>query len=371
MKDYLCIGEDLKVQGKRLLSWTEYMLLLNDAEYCNAAYNKYGLSAYTNKGEYPQASYFEDDDPNYCNIQWGYPWNPFIYRGQNYEYDKFTPSLQRDDYKFNLPDNLINCKNIIRKYIFLDIFKQTPYYLIGKQLRLLGYRIKFDDNAIAQHYGFPTNYIDITRSENVAKFFAYTYCKDSKYYPIEDFTDYKPVLYRADIRKFANLDFNLIKKITFQALHRPISQSAMALDASKIDCLKDLFDYKYLDKDSKEAKKIFDYYDGGKLLSLVYDKNHYDPIGSIAKDVQDCKIFDNKYVSQFCHKYKRNYKEVYDKLTSKGFTICNYNFIKEKYGHDEWDKRYQLMLTKDVKGEMIKLLESFAYRCTSEPRFVK
>lgn len=370
MKDYLCIGEDLKAQGKRLLSWKENMLLLNDAENCNAATNTYGLSAYTDKGEFPQGSYFEDDNPYYCNIWWGYPWNPFIYRGENKLFPGFTPSLKRPKYTLELLEKC-HYTDILRKYVFLDIFKQTPYYLVGKKLRILGYRIRFDDNAIAQHYEFPSNYIDVTRSENVAKFFAYTYCENGEYRPIEDFSNYEPILYRADIRKIARLDSNLIKKITFQALKRPMAQSAMALDASKIDYLKDLFEPIPLLKDVNESRRIFDYYNGGKSLALVFDSKQYDPIGSIARAVQDCKTFDNKYISQFCRKYKKNRAEVYKDLTSKGFTIRNYDFIKDKYGQDEWDKRYRLMLMKDVKGEMITLLEGFAYRCTSEPRFIK
>ena len=126
--------------------------------------------------------------------------------------------------------------------------------------------LDIDAEAIAQHYGFASNYLDLTRDENVAKFFAYTY-EDKEtggYKLIENFEQYSPTLYKANI-------IDIYKKygcepIGFQPFLRPIKQWALAVNlGANYKGAKGLFE-RYKLTDTEEAKRIFDYFKGGELL---------------------------------------------------------------------------------------------------------
>jgi len=116
--------------------------------------------------------------------------NPFLYRGENNINDKFLPSFQRP---MDEKERIIEW---IRKEQFKKAFKKTPYFNRLSQMEVYGNKFEFDLEALAQHYEFKTNYLDVTRNREVAEFFAYTYLdEDKRYQPISDFTQYKPCLY--------------------------------------------------------------------------------------------------------------------------------------------------------------------------------
>lgn len=55
-------------------------------------------------------------------------------------------------------------------------------------MEVYGNKFEFDLEALAQHYNFKTNYLDVTRDREVVEFFAYTYIDDNgKYQPRTDF----------------------------------------------------------------------------------------------------------------------------------------------------------------------------------------
>ena len=95
--------------------------------------------------------------------------------------------------------------------------------------------------AIAQHYEFKNNYLDITKSFTVALFFAYTDCINGKYYPIQDFKKYNPYIYVASIGTLQQIYRDNFKVVGFQVSQRPYAQQAMALDITKLAKVRNVF----------------------------------------------------------------------------------------------------------------------------------
>lgn len=159
--------------GKELCDWDTIMYLLNETLYPNSSVNRDGVRDTDRNGKRPWGIFFKEDEQHF-GIWPGKSLNPYIYRGENKHYDDFIPSIQRGNY-INYPYD--KCVDVIKKYEFIRIFKQSPYYHFGNKIQAFNLHMKFDFEAIGQHYSFPTNYIDITRRKSIAYFFAYTYYK--------------------------------------------------------------------------------------------------------------------------------------------------------------------------------------------------
>lgn len=247
----------------------------------------------------------------------GNEYEPYLYRGENQKFDYFKPSLQR--FEINSPSY---CLEWIKKELFIDTFKKTPYYerLCGLQVRQ--YYFDFDLEAIAQHYEFKTNYIDLTRNKDVAEFFAYTYFdkETQSYKPIT--RNYEPYLYRAKMADVIQYDKSIFQIIGFQGCFRPLKQQAMALDLKNGNktIREDLFETIPLENSEQKAKEIFDKFEGGKLLfpdeTILQLKN----------------IIDNDLIipEQFITKYSQTFNVPRHKVKS----LLHNNFdikIRDKY----------------------------------------
>ena len=185
-----------------------------------------------------------------------------VYRGEKKEYKHFEPSLQRA---------LCNkeTEKIQKANNFIAALEKSPIYAYFKQPVKCGdERLTFDIDAeaIAQHYGFASNYLDLTRDEDVAKFFAYSYVDGvtGRYKLVEDFEQYSPTLYKAHIMDIYSKYG--CEPIGFQPFLRPIKQWALAVNLDgNYKGVKDLFEV-YKLTDAVDAKRIFEKFKGGELL---------------------------------------------------------------------------------------------------------
>lgn len=260
----------------------------------------------------------------------GAEYEPYLYRGENSKFDYFQPSLQR--YDFLSPEY---CLAWIKKEQFKEGFKQTAYYNELLKLKVLDYSFDFDLEAIAQHYDFKTNYIDVTRNRDVAEFFAYTYWdKNHKCYkPIT--ANYSPRIYRAKMADVIQYNSKIFQIVGFQACLRPLKQQAMALDLSNgnTSIRDDLFETIILENSEEKAKTVFDKFDGGKLLFPT------ETIIDLKNKIEDPKTFLSEYCVQ---KYAETFKVPYHKVATK----LRKNFeikIKDKYLHPSPDlSKYML-----------------------------
>ena len=127
-----------------------------------------------------------------CRIMIGGEFDHLIFRGQNKDYD-FIPSFQRTN------SSLEKCISWVKKEEFKNFFTKTPFFQrLPKEIGIMDKEFEFDLEALAQHYEFRTDYLDITKSFNIALFFAYTDYKNGQYIPIdcEDKTsNYNPCIY--------------------------------------------------------------------------------------------------------------------------------------------------------------------------------
>jgi hypothetical protein len=242
-------------------TWEHLLHLLNIPE-VNADISIYGNINSTKDGKKLNSTYIKTAGDKFKIFLNPTGFSSYIYRGEHKKYEHFKPTLQR-----------ALCKGetdkVQTKEDFVAALKESPIYTYFRQPVKWGdesLTFDIDAEAIAQHYGFVSNYFDLTRDEDVAKFFAYTYVdkKTGEYKLIEDFKDYSPTLYRAHIS-------DIYKKygcepIGFQPFLRPINQWALAVNlGDNYKDAKGLFETFEL-SDSVEAKRIYDKFKGGKLL---------------------------------------------------------------------------------------------------------
>lgn len=265
--------------------------------------------------------YALQDTDGYLRMIIGNPLNLQLFRGQNKNYS-LIPSFQRPQL-FN--DNIEHCVKYIKREEFKETFKITPYFECFSQLESLGSRFKFDLDAIAQHYGFATNYLDITTDEQIAKFFAYTYCdKETKeYHPITDFTNYQPTLYISLTLYFANLHPLVI--VGFQAVLRPQQQKAMAIDMNGNICASVFFSQTHLEANPKIAQEIYEKFNGGKDL---FPEN--EPISKIQREVEQRKVLNKELFLEYCDKFVKDKEKLEIQLANKGYTIEQFSFSIDK-----------------------------------------
>ncbi|WP_461256850.1 FRG domain-containing protein [Treponema sp. R80B11-R83G3] len=248
-------------EGCYLMTWEHLIPILNIPS-PNADVSVWNLVNRTRDGKALNGSYVKTAEDKFKIFLNPTGFSSYIYRGEHKEYEHFEPSLQRALRK-NETDKIQTTKH------FISALKKSPIYDYFKQPIKWGEEnliFDIDAEAIAQHYGFVSNYLDLTRNEDIAKFFAYTYVdeKTNEYKLIEDFEQYSPTLYRAhitDIYKRYGCE-----PIGFQPFLRPIKQWALAVNLGEnYKGAKELFET-YKLTDVKEAKRIYDSFKGGKLL---------------------------------------------------------------------------------------------------------
>jgi len=248
-------------EGCHLMSWEHLVQLLNVPS-SSADISPYNLVNRTKDGKVLNGNYIKTAEDKFKVFLNPTGFSSYIYRGEHKDYEYLEPSLQRALRKGET-DKIQTAKN------FIAALKKCPIYKYFNQPVKWGdERLTFDIDAeaIAQHYGFASNYLDLTRDEDVAKFFAYTYVdgETGGYKLVEDFEQYSPTLYKAHITDIYSKYG--CEPIGFQPFLRPIKQWALAVNLGEnYKGAKDFFEANKL-TDAEEAKIIFDKFKGGELL---------------------------------------------------------------------------------------------------------
>lgn len=260
------------------------------------------------------------------------PCNPIIiYRGQNQDFGYFKASCQRDEI-----GSFKHCKKYIQKQTFLCWYTQTPYYKYFISKKFMGGEFALDKEAVAQHYGFATNYLDITLNLEIAKFFAYTYYDEEKgkYFPLEKFDGKTPpCIFSSCSGVFSNpfnTDFVIVG---FQILTRPMLQYAMAINLTNPKHnYYDLFVKTFLPEDIKEARKIYDDFDGGKKIFPQ------DIAGVMQHKIERHRGLNKHIFDTYCKEYKINFENksrLKDEIIKEGYYFDkNYYFVSKKEQSD-------------------------------------
>jgi hypothetical protein len=248
-------------EGCYLMSWEHLIKYLNVLSQ-SVDISIHGMVNRTRDGKVLNGEFIKTAEDKFKIFLNPTGFSSYIYRGEHKEYKNFEPSLQRALHKKET-DKIKTTKNFIAA-----LEKCSIYTYFNQPVKWGGEYLTFDIDAeaIAQHYGFASNYLDLTRDVDVAKFFAYTYVDEETggYKPIVNFEQYSPTLYRANITDIY-IRYGC-EPIGFQPFLRPIMQKALAVNLGEnYNSVKDLFK-EYQLTDAEEAKKIFDNFKGGELL---------------------------------------------------------------------------------------------------------
>lgn len=148
-----------------------------------------------------------------------------LYRGQNSRYVPMLPSIARglqsgstgELWKYAVADQ---AKIILRLAQSWWFSRELDYHPITTHAA--SQKLELDRIALAQHYGIPTGYLDLTDDFNVSAFFATCRETGRGWEPIDDG---EGIIYRVMLTKLEN-SFGHYKPLGPQPLPRPTEQSA-------------------------------------------------------------------------------------------------------------------------------------------------
>lgn len=196
---------------------------------------------------------------------------PFLYRGQNKYWEPCVPSLFRSSFlSAQGHDHIRFAINWMKTHEFLFVIYQHPAIEDLQNSSIACCKFEVNPVALLQHYGFSTQYLDFTRDESIAKFFAYCIYdeENDSFAPILNFDNYEPVLYKIELRSLYENKKDALEVVGFQGLKRPDRQKSFCLEfRQKYDLNKfpDIM-IQHLPKDTQESIRIFEKFDGGKDL---------------------------------------------------------------------------------------------------------
>jgi len=323
----------------------EHIELMNDEQLANSLINKYGLVT-TNE----VLGTFIETRPNKFGLMIGSEFNPLIYRGANQDY-VFMPTSQR----FELADGQERIRHSIdwiKKHEFLTLVSKTPYCTRTQKFKVLDYNYEVDLEAIAKHYNYMSDYLDITRSIMVAYFFAYTYFDKEKrqILPIDDFDKYTPMLYVGNLKDLKNNTPQAIEKIGFQPVLRAKVQQSMSINFSVDgEKIKNQFKKIELPKNLTIARNVYAQFEGGKLLFPP------DYMTRCAVQIREHGTLQEEMIERYCDVTKTDRNWLRSEYKKIGFELIN----------QSWDipEQAKYMINREIDEFIIPYLNSsFIYR---------
>lgn len=292
-----------------------------------------------------------------------------FYRGENRDYVETLTSLGRAIKGLNFEESI--AEQFVEKMrikVFSDFLERTlPVKYYKNKLLSLGYnnitekKVTPFYDAIAQHYGFRTDLLDITSDLNVALFFACCRYEDGKWRPLNEEECKKnkySVLYMAyaDSIRFVNAANKkpVLVPVGYQPFMRCEAQNAYVLHLDDKNSLS-TFPYfkKYLIEHTPQ--------DCINIFSLMGQGNKIFPHESLTElfsnEIDDMKKLTSftddtyKYVYDNYFKYKIKEKAIKPILFKNGIEIYNgtlRNKISRQRIH-RLDLKYEAMIRKDDK----------------------
>lgn len=153
---------------------------------------------------------------------------PHLYRGQVKRYAPCRSSICRDIRsigasfaEFERDDAFVVLRRLAVSHWFVDELKMHPFFQMAKTNQWY-----INPLAIAQHYGVPTAYLDLTEALDVAMFFATCKFDGTKWIPA---TEGEGILYRMDWDSAPRALKRRGEAIGFQPFTRPYEQWAWTL----------------------------------------------------------------------------------------------------------------------------------------------
>lgn len=247
--------------GKRILTIEEYgeLLLPYEIQDDNCWISQSGCVATENR----DALFVVKTADNHFSLLPGPEFSPRLYRGQTDCYEKCVPQFWRELTKIKYLTNLL------KKYEFYKLMEGHPIVMALQNWCIDGKFFKIDIEGLSAHYEFATSMMDVTKSKDIAMFFAL--CgknkKNNRYEPITD-ENHEVVLYTVDLKAMLETRNPDIHVIGFQALPRPDVQKAYSIFVGynqNFNACPFVSREKFM-VNRKQSEKYFEMFEGGAKL---------------------------------------------------------------------------------------------------------
>lgn len=248
-------------------------------------------------------------DDNKFRFMPGPELNLQYYRGQNRFYELCYSS------QYRLKDTDRQAEKD-KKTEFINLLKTHPTIKELETIKIQNSSYSTDYEGLAQHYGFATDYIDITNDKNVAMFFACTIYEDGNYKIIEE--DREVVLYAFEI--LHPNDQDRLNIVGAHAIPRPAEQKAFSIKLNEKENFNDLLfvKYKKIICTKKMSTHYFDLFDGGTKLfpdDIVEKKAKQIQNKTLNTERECASYFTKREISSIRKEWFKNRKQFYEKTT--------------------------------------------------------
>lgn len=275
--------------------------------------NPYGCVA----SEDPDSLCVVQTDDNHFSLLPGPEFSPRLYRGQPVFYEECLPSL------FRKPITQIKyLTGLLKKYEFYKLMAGHPIIRHLQGWYIEGKCFKVDMEGLAAHYDFATAMVDVSRSKDVAMFFAL--CEKNgtgQYVPIID-ESRKVVLYTVNLKALLDSGSPDFHVIGFQAFPRPDAQKAYSLWLDHGENLNKcpFVSHQIFSVDRRESEKYFDIFEGGAKLFPN------DPVNDMANKIRQSVEIDREVLEtclgrQWIPEVWENLTEITKFLGGYGYTV--------------------------------------------------
>ena len=239
---------------------------------------------------------------------------PNLFRGQTRRYPTMLPSIARDLeinegelYERSSSDQAKIILGLAQSWWFARELEYHPITNHAAQSN-----IKLDKLALAQHYGIPTGYLDLTDDFNVSAFFATCYWTENGWKPLSEDSEYNGIIYRIELRGLKN-PFSEYKPLGPQPLPRPTEQSAWVTElpiTHSFDGWPNVYLMQF-NHDKAVGEYFLEKFNGGEALFP------FDPLSEIAREILDCKEIPSELVDKAIKSF------VNDKFGIKPYQVSN------------------------------------------------
>lgn len=217
------LSDEQKQQLPTIIEVLEYLSAIENANMRKNLRDGGGMQDMFREGKYIEVS-----DQAWTNIPKLYPCSQSTFtlmRGQSDYHKMCYPSLYRPQMKMTDADSFLISR--LQASEFIAVMVAHPV------VQALNRICKVEFMAVAQHYGFPTEYIDITNQKWVAVFFACTKYINGTYIPYNPGKEKKIGVVYVENLSVGSMSPSNVKALGFHYFERPTRQNAMVYQMKK------------------------------------------------------------------------------------------------------------------------------------------
>lgn len=220
---------------------------------------------------------------------------PDLFRGQTKRYPSMLPSIARDleinEGELFERSSSDQAKIILRLAQAWWFARELEYHPITSHA--VQSNMKLDKFALAQHYGIPTGYLDLTDDFNVSAFFATCRWTKNGWEPLSKTNKYFGIIYRVELKDFKN-PFGEYKPLGPQPLPRPTEQSGWVMElpiTHSFEGWQNVY-FMQFEHDKSVGEYFLEKFNGGNALFP------FDPLSEVSAEILNCKEIPSELIEK-------------------------------------------------------------------------